>query len=817
MSNVLTLWVKEELYPTLFHKIDEALPEHSFKRFAGGWRSKTYLDGSPHKDRQDKTVVSKQAPAYILEQGGDVVSLVSYVMKRDKVDFIQAVKTLAKVVGLQPPSLGSNLIAYSKIRDRAQLLEDCNRYFIYCLDSSTYAGNTKEYLSSRGYSSEDIKAMELGFIPSQESLFKYLIEKGYSQTLIDETLNIKTDTRIGSSHRLTIPYRSGGSIKGFKFRYIDGWIDNSPDVKDKFKLPDNAPKYLNSKGLDKSGGFFNLLGIKGDKDIVIVEGELDALHATVKGVENVVATGGSSISPEQIKDAVKRGAKSFTLCFDKDEAGIKATDKAIDVILAEGVNRVYTVTLPDTAGDKTDVDQLIRDKGVEAFKKALAQSIPYYEYRLRSIYSRYAGRELNERDIHNLEDEVVSLSSGLEPLDRDKIIKLFTDQTAVKDWGISKESLEITVDRIRATKDKEAQAKDLKRLLSEATTLQAQGDTTKALELLDKQSKQIKLLDKKTSFNKLLDIPTEEDIKLHFSKHSESLRSGYTINGEELLLPSGGLTGIAGATNHGKTDFLINLTLNAVNNYPEKEFYFFSYEMSQEAILVRFLNTYLDTELEANSNQRAIKTYFKTGSTQYIKKEVRELLVDKTKEFFRDIIGSGRLRVKGVDYYAPELNLALLELNKRGNVGGYFIDYFQLLRTSKSKQSRQEELKDICLDLNQTAKELQLPIILGAQFNREVTTPFLLHATNIGEAGDIERILDTLIGIWNTNKQTVSKDISKAEAQEFNSRGLNQKDKLYTYILKSRETATDVWELLDYSGKRGKIKNSSSSGNAYFE
>lgn len=809
MSNVLTLWVKEELYPTLFDKIDEALPEHNFKRFAGGWRSKTYLDGSPHKDRQDKTVVSKQAPAYILEQGGEVVSLVSYVMKRDKVDFIQAVKTLAKVVGLQPPSLGSNLIAYSKIRDRAQLLEDCNRYFIYCLDSSTYAGNTKEYLSSRGYNSEDIKAMELGFIPSQESLFKYLIEKGYSQTLIDETLNIKTDTRIGSSHRLTIPYRSGGSIKGFKFRYIDGWIDNSPDVKDKFKLPDNAPKYLNSKGLDKSGGFFNLLGIKGDKDIVIVEGELDALHATVKGVENVVATGGSSISPEQIKDAVRRGAKSFTLCFDKDEAGIKATDKAIEVILAEGVNRVYTVTLPDTTGDKTDVDQLIKEKGVEAFKKALAQAIPYYEYKLRSIYSRYTGRELNEKDIHNLEDEVVSLSSGLEPLDRDKIIKLFTSQELVKELGISKESLEITVDRIRATKDKEAQAKDLKRLLSEATTLQAQGDTTKALELLDKQSKQIKA----TSGKELLPPPMRFTTLLdEIATLPPAYKTGYSSLDKFVGFTSGAISLIAGRPSHGKTTLLFNLLLEMSKLYKDESFYFFTYEEPVKNLSIKLLNRLTATDLsgyfrEYNlskpTNYEFLKAYVKGRRT-----DIEE--IETGKEIFKELVDSQRIRIIDKNYSVEELSNLIAYVNKKEKIGGVFIDYIQRMRTERKTQDKRTEIAHISDQVLQIAKDSGLPIILGAQLNRATVSsgnkkPAL---ENLKEAGNLEEDANTVLSVYNESRE--KEDSPDGESDKVREVELEIK------ALKNREGEVNQSAKLTFDKWTGVIKDSS-SGNSYFK
>ena len=806
MSNI-TDWIKHELYPSLFQSIDIALPEFEFKSFSGGWRSSLKIDLSdPKKRRADKTVVSKKAPGLILEQGGEVLSLVDYIIRRDGVEFIQAVKTLADVVGLTLPKGDFNQESYQRYKDQITLLEDCNSYFIYCLENSPGADEIKTYLlSSRGYSNEDVKAMELGYIPDQDKLFKYLLSKGYSQTLIDEVVNLNKG--IGSSHRLTIPYRSGGTIKGFKFRTTG----------------DATPKYLNSTGLDRLGGFFNLSGIKGDKDVVIVEGELDSLSATARGVENVVATGGSSIASDQVKDAIRRGAKSFTLCLDtepgKEEETAKRITSAIEVILGEGVNRVYIVTLPDLGGGKTDPDRLIKESGVEAFREALRGALPYYEYKLQETLNKYGKieeeRGLQPKDIDRLLDEVVETASQIpDATDRDRYKKLFTSLEAIKGLGISEESLSITVDRLTSTRDKEAQAKEFKKLLSEATQLQDKGETDKALELLDSKVKEVKLKDKKASFNKLLEIPTEEDIKKHFSQHSESLRSGFYINKEEFLLPSGGLTGIAGATGHGKTDFLINLTLNSVLNYPEKEFYFFTYEMSQEAILVRFLNSYLDIDLESYSNQRAIKTYFKTGSTQYIKAEARDFFTAKVKEFFKDIIGSGRLRVKGIDYTAPELNLALSELNKKANVGGFFIDYFQLLNIPKEgykNYSRQEELKVICQDLNKTAKELQLPIILGAQFNREVTTPFKLHPTNISEAGDIERILDTLIGIWFTNKKIVAKDLTKAEESDLRDLGLDTPDKLYTYVLKSRETATDVFELLDYNGKRGVIKNKNNS------
>ena len=808
MSKEITDWIKYELYPTLFERIDTALPEHNFKRYSGGWRSKTYLDGSPHKDRADKTVVSKKAPGWILENGGETLSLVDYVMRRDGVEFIQAVKTLADVVGLQLPKGEFNQESYQRYKDQATLLEDCNSYFIYCLENSTGADEVRAYLSSRGYSDEDIKAMELGYIPDQDKLFKYLLNKQYSQSLIDEV--VKLNKGIGSTHRLTIPYRSGGSVKGFKFRTTG----------------DDTPKYLNSTGLDRLGGFFNLSGIKGDKDVVIVEGELDSLSATARGVDNVVATGGSSISSDQIRDAIRRGAKSFTLCLDtepgkEDETGKRLTS-AIEVILGEGVNRVYIVTLPDLGGGKTDPDRLIKESGVEAFREAIRGALPYYEYKLQETINKYGKIEeerggLQPKDIDSLLDEVVDTASQIpDATAKDRYKKLFTSLDAIKGLGISEESLSITVDRLTSTRDKEAQAKEFKKLLSEATQLQDKGETDKALELLDSKVKEVKLKDKATEFSSLMKPIKEDELKERQANKPESLNSGYTIGGEPLLLPSGAISIFTAPTSHGKTTFLINMALNVATASRDKETYLFSYEEDGDSILINTLNTYLDKEISSN-NRRTLKSYFATGSTEYINSQSRDYFTANRDKFFRDLIETRRLNIHYSSYNSDTLIEAIRYLHKHAKPGAIFIDYIQLLNLPEGKYktySRQEEIKQICIALKDVAVETGLPIILGAQFNREVVNQLKIHATKIGEAGDIERIANLIVGFWNNNFKPLA---TEGELNEINNKGATTPDTLYTTILKNRGGRVGLEDVLSFNGNTGKIKNISSSGSSIFK
>jgi len=767
MSNI-TDWIKTELYPTLYESIDTALPEHEFKRYSGGWRSKTYLDSSPHKDRADKTVITKQAPGYILEQGGDTLSLVDYIMKRDNLEFIPAVETLAKAVGLQIPKGDIDFNTYQRDKDQITLLESCNSYFIYCLENSTGADEVRAYLSSRGYSDEGVKAMELGYIPDQDKLFKYLVNKGYSQSLIDEV--VKLNKGIGSTHKLTIPYRSGGSIKGFKYRTIG----------------EATPKYLNSTGLDRLGGFFNLLGIKGDKDLVIVEGELDSLSATARGVNNIVATGGSSISSDQVRDAINKGAKSFSLCLDiepgKEEETANKINSAIEVILGEGVNRVYIVTLPDLGGGKTDPDRLIKESGVEAFKEVIRGALPYYEYYLQELLNKYAKideeKGLQPKDIDRLLDEVVELSYKIpEPTDRDRFKKLFTSLPAIKELGITEESLSITIDRLTSSKNKELRDKDLKKLLSEATQLQTKGDTDKALELLNNGVKEtitkgaIDLLPPPMNFNSLLD---------EIANLPPAYKTGYSSLDKFIGFTPGAITLIAGRPSHGKTTFMFNLLLEMSRLYKDESFYFFTYEEPVKNISVKLLNRLVATDL-----------------SQYYR-EIKDLSKPTNYEFLKSYIKTRRTDIQAIEEGKKELQY-LIDSQER--IGGVFIDYIQRMRTDRRTQDKRTEIAHISDQVLQIAKDSGLPLILGAQLNRDAKAKPTLE--NLKEAGNLEEDANTVLSVYNESRE---RDENTEGAKLIGAREVELEIK----ALKNREGEVNQTATLIFDKYTGVIKDKTS-------
>jgi len=741
MSN-LTEWIKSELYPALFDRIDQAFPEHKFTRFPGGWRSNTYLNGSPHK-RADKVVVSNKTPGRILEQGGDNLSLVDYIIRRDNLNFIEAVKYLADIAGLQVPRDPEfNEEAYRAKQEEASLLEQANSYFTYCLENAPGAEPVRAYLGSRGYRQETIKAMELGYIPPQEKLIKHLKEKGYSQELISRSITLNSG--IGKTHSLTIPYRSGGTLKGFKFRTIG----------------DHKPKYLNSTGLDRIGGFFNISSLKGDKDLVIVEGELDALHATALGVDNVVATGGSSVSDSQIKDAIRKGAKSFTLCFDyeagKEGKTARRVNSVYNVITENRVNKVYIVEFPHIGERKTDPDSLIRERGIGAFKKAIAEAIPYHTYRLQEILRPYRNiheeRDLTPKEKDALLDEISETSSRLrEPIEREQFINTFLLDETARNLGIKEETLEATAEKLAYNKDREKQAQELQRLINETKGNLDKGEPEKALETLEYKLRDVKA---STGRGLLPSFMSYDTLQEEIATLPASLKTGYPSLDEFIGFTPGAISLIAGRPSHGKTTFLYNLLLKMSNIYPDKKFYFFTYEEPLKNLSVKILNNLTDSELgkyfkeydlSKPTNYEFIKAYIRFGRSDIEK-------IENAKKKLQELIDSRKITLIDKNYSVEELSKVIAYLNKEGDVGAVFIDYIQRMRTDRRTQDKRTEIGHISDQVLQIAKENNLPVILGAQLNRSTqkNRPTL---ENLKEAGNLEEDANTVISIYNEHRE----------------------------------------------------------------
>ena len=282
-----------EIYPALYSQIERVLPEFKFKRTARGYISTTDLKITGDKGKAGKVYIYNNNISHLIDYTRGSISLWDYIQEREKLQGNREVlHKLAELSGVKLSNGKFDTEAYSKQKRQAQIWEDVNSYLINSLQKvyEIILSTSKHpkpralfrYLEKRGYSKEDVRAMELGYLNSQADLKRNLKGKGYTE---EEISSIKLTDAIGKTHTLTIPLREPvGDIIGLTVRNIN------------HKDTDIVGKYLNSTGLSKTDKLFNLRAIKGNKDLVIVEGLLDCLLASARGIENVVSLGGKGFN-----------------------------------------------------------------------------------------------------------------------------------------------------------------------------------------------------------------------------------------------------------------------------------------------------------------------------------------------------------------------------------------------------------------------------------------------------------------------------------------------------------------------------------------
>jgi len=454
---------------------------------------------------------------------------------------------------------------------------------------------------------------------------------------------------------------------------------------------------------------------------------------------------------------------------------------------------------------RQETDQIfIRDtEGVEVYFSRFLLNSFFLDY--NKAVDEAGG--VTDKTIIGLKREVINLLATLRPTDRDQLKTEFLTFEGVEGLGITEKSLDSEVDEIRREESERDQLNKAKEINSKVRELLEAGKLEEAFKLQETSLPEVKQISKTTEFENILNSPIDElSIMKRLSNRPDSLYSGYTIDGEEYLLQAGAMNIITAPTSHGKTMMLINLALNVLEQYPEGEVYFFSFEEDTDSILTLTLNTYINGDLSKN-NRKSIKHYLKTGGfVDMFTSGMEDIFRMKKDRFFKDLINTNRLNIHYTTYNSETLIEFIRHINKHRKPKAIFIDYIQLLNLPEGRAnrlSRQEELKAIGLSIKDVAVETGLPIILGAQFNRQVTNLLKLHPTNIGEAGDIERQANTILAMWNNKLTPITTD---GEAKTIKDKGVEiDTETMFVKLLKNRGAVVGSECILDYNGNRGKI------------
>jgi DNA primase len=308
--------------------------------------------------------------------GGDIFS---FVMKKEGIDFGQALRLLAQRGGI----ILSPIEASSKVDDEKkerlfQINEAATEYYHHLLSNTKAGEAARNYLARRRVIPETIKEFRLGFSPDAwEVLKNYLIDKDYTEKELVETGLIIEKEEGGSydrfRNRLMFPICDiQGRVTGFGARVLD----------------DSLPKYINSPQtsiFDKSSSLYGIdkakSAIRKKNSVIIMEGYMDVLTAHQHDWQNVVGSMGTSLTEKQV-EGIKRLTNNITLALDADLAGEEATLRG-KAILAYSNAEANVILLP--LGK--DPDEVIGEDPA-LWQKLVEQAMPIMDFAFQSVISK---------------------------------------------------------------------------------------------------------------------------------------------------------------------------------------------------------------------------------------------------------------------------------------------------------------------------------------------------------------------------------------------------------------------------------------------
>ncbi len=328
-----------------------------------------------HGEKTPSFTVSEEKQFYHCFGCGEAGDVISFIMKIENLDFIDAITLLGERVGIQGEDISTSKQEKEELNKKNKIYE-LNREAALFFHRSlvTKQNDGLRYLNKRGLKPETIKKFGLGFADaSWESLSKHLADKGFIHGLMYEA-GLVYKRKEGEGYfdrfrnRIIFPIiNSTGKVIGFGGRSID----------------ESMPKYLNTPEtpvFNKGNNLFAINLAKKEigsaKRIIVVEGYMDVISLYQNGINYVVATLGTALTKNQ-GNLLKRYADEVLIAYDTDSAGQAATIRGMDLLNDIGC-KVKVIHL----SDGKDPDELVRKKGKNGFLEEIVNAFSLIDYKI---------------------------------------------------------------------------------------------------------------------------------------------------------------------------------------------------------------------------------------------------------------------------------------------------------------------------------------------------------------------------------------------------------------------------------------------------
>lgn len=351
--------------------------------------------------------------------GGDAIT---FIRKIENLDYVEAVRLLAQRAGLTVPETGTD-DGMGLLRTRIyEANREAARFYHRCLYSPE-GKNALEYLRGRQLSEKTIRHFGLGYSPaSRFELVNHLRAKGFSNNEIIQANLANLSSRGNSfdrfSDRVMFPIIDlRGNVIAFGGRIMS-------DIKPKYLNTSDTPVFNKSRSLFAMQFAKN----KANGQLILVEGYMDVIALHQAGFENTVATLGTALTQEQAM-MIKRYCDEVVICYDADEAGQKATQRAISILRPAGL-RIRILTVPNGK----DPDEFIKshgDQGSARFRMLLERSGNDMDYRLSKLQAGF-NMEITAQRVEFLTEAAKLVSQLDNPVEQDVYISRLSGELGVE-------------------------------------------------------------------------------------------------------------------------------------------------------------------------------------------------------------------------------------------------------------------------------------------------------------------------------------------------------------------------------------------------
>jgi len=337
-----------------------------------------------HSEKTPSFSVSPEKQIFYCFGCGAGGNAFSFLMKHEGMSFPEAVRTLARRVGIEVPTRDLTPEEKRRFSERDALLEVNRRamaYFQHMLWKSRAGEPGRAYLERRGITQAVADAFGLGYAP-----------KGWDH-LIRSFAKKKTDPALLEKAGLTVPRKSG---RGFIDRFRDRIMFPIRDIRQQVVgfggrvMDEGMPKYLNSPETPVFSKSRTLYGVDTARakaretgQMYLVEGYIDVISLYQAGITNTVATLGTALTREHVR-LLKGHAGEATLVFDSDQAGVRAAARSVDIFRKENMDARILV-LPEGH----DPDTYILEFGAEAFQGAAQKARSVMDFMMEDAVKRH--------------------------------------------------------------------------------------------------------------------------------------------------------------------------------------------------------------------------------------------------------------------------------------------------------------------------------------------------------------------------------------------------------------------------------------------